>query len=242
MTGIFFAHPHTLLDQADSVRKKVGDEKFFTSPDDDVKKAREGFWGYFFTLALKKYYMGRDWWLAQYDQAARAYPDFDFVSFAENPDDLKMEPVELTGIYPLFKSFDEALKVIKKKQKKYGDKPVKFSLLVFVNHERSEEWINLLRKNVRSEHPFLSIWTIHLRFKQGGKEVGKAVAQRIVPLPGVRVEANTDDPEIHKRQPLPSYMEEHQEGGHTYITFKAEFIEKTRKRNGLNIWTKKQNG
>lgn len=227
MTGIFFAHPHTLLDQVGQVLEKVGPQKFFISSDEEVKKTREGFAAYFFTLALKKY-MGRDWWLAQYDQATRAYPDFDFISFAENPDDIKMEPVELTGVYPHFKSFDEVLKVIEKKQKQYGTKPVKFSLLVFVNHEKSEEWINLLREKVSSEHPFLSIWTIHLRFKKGGKEVGKAVAQRIVPLPGLRIEADTDDSDIHKRQPLPTYMEEHKEGERTYVTFKPEFINKMR--------------
>jgi len=228
MTGIFFAHPHTLLDQVGKVLEKVGAEKFFTSSDEEVKKAREGFAAYFFTLALKKY-IGRDWWLAQYDQATRAYPDFDFISFADNPDDMKMESVELTGIYPHFKSFDEALKVVEKKRKQYGDKPVKFSLLVFVNHERSEEWINLLRKSVSSAHPFLSIWTTHLRFKKGGKDVGKAVASRIVPLPGLRVEADTDDSDIHKRQPLPSYMEQRQDGERTYVTFKTEFIEKMRR-------------
>jgi hypothetical protein len=130
--------------------EKVGPEKFFSSSDEEVKKAREGFAAYFFTLTLKQY-LQRDWWLAQYDQVTRAYPDFDFISFAENPDDMKMEPVELTGVYPHFKSFDEALKVVEKKQKQYGDKPVKFSLLVFVNHEKSEEWINLRPKVTREK-------------------------------------------------------------------------------------------
>jgi hypothetical protein len=228
MQGIFFAHPHTLLDQVGKVLEKVGAEKFFSSPDEEVKKAREGFVAYFFTLTLKKCFQ-RDWWLAQYDQATRAYPDFDFISFEEKPDDMKMESVELTGVYPHFKSFEEALKVVKKKQKQYGDNPVKFSLLVFVNHEKCEEWINQLRNNISSEKPFLSIWTIHLRFKKGGKEVEKVVAQRIVPLPGLRVEADTDDPEIHKRQALTAYMEQHQDGGMTYVTFKNEFIDKIRK-------------
>lgn len=228
MQGIFFAHPHTLLDQVGKVLEKVGAEKFFSSPDEEVKKAREGFAAYFFTLTLKKY-LQRDWWLAQYDQATRAYPDFDFISFAEKPDDMKMESVELTGVYPHFKSFEEALKVVEKKQKQYGNNPVKFSLLVFVNHEKSEEWIDQLRNNISSEKPFLSIWTIHLRFKKGGKEVGKAVAQRIMPLPGLRVEADTDDPEIHKRQALPAYIEQHQDVDLTYVTFKNEFIDKIRK-------------
>ncbi len=227
MKEIFFAHPHTLLGQVVKVLKGVGSEKFFTSSDEKVKKAREGFAAYFFTLTLKKY-TDRDWWLAQYDQATRACPDFDFISFAENLDDIKMESVELAGIYPHFKSFDEVLKVVKKKQKQYGNEPVKFSLLVFVNHEKSEEWINLLREKLSSEHPFLSIWTIHLRFKKGGKEVGKAVAQRIVPLPCLRVEADTNDLEVHKPQPLPTYMEQRKEGEDTYVTFKTEFIDKIR--------------
>lgn len=105
-------------------------------------------------------------------------------------------------------------------------------MLVFVNHEKSEEWTSLLRSNIKSEHPFLSIWTIHLLFKNGGKEVGKVVAQRTMPLPGLRVEADTDDSEIHKRQPLPNYMEQHQEGERTYITFKKEFVDKVRKKVG----------
>lgn len=114
MKGILFVHPHTLLDQVNKVLGKVGPEEFFKSSDEEVKKAREGFARYFFTLALKKY-LQRDWWLAQYDQAVRACPDFDFISFAEDPDDMKMESVELVSIYPHFKSFNEALKVIEKK-------------------------------------------------------------------------------------------------------------------------------
>ena len=229
MARIFFAHPHTLLNQVGKVSETVDPQKFFTSPDEEVKKAREGFAAYFFTLALKKY-TRRDWWVAQYDQATRACPDFDFMSFAENLYDMKMEAVELTTVYPHFKSFNEALSVVTKKQKQYGDRPVKFSLLIFVNHEKSEEWINLFKVHVSSEHPFLSIWTIHLRFKNPGKEVGEAVAQKIAPLPGLRVEVDTDDPEIHKRQFLPSYMDQQQKDGHIYITFKSELIDKMRKR------------
>lgn len=224
-TGISFAHPHALLDKVGDVLKEVGAEKFFSSPEERIKKAREGFAAYFFTLAMKKH-TGKDWWLAQPDQAERSYPDFDFMSFGKSPEDLGAESVELTGIYPHFKSFDEAIKVIEQKQKKYGADPVKFSLLVFVNHEKSEEWIELLKERLTTEHPFISIWTIHLRFKQGGQEVGAAVAQRIRPLPVARVTANTDDPETHKRQPLPSYMEEKEVDGVHYVTFKQEFIDK----------------
>lgn len=224
MNEILFSHPHTLLEQVGKILDRVGSEKFFTSTDEEVKKAREGFVAYFFMLALKKY-MRRDWWLAQYDQSVRAYPDFDFMSFGENLDDIKMESVELTGVYPHFKFFDEFLKVIENKKKKYGTESLKFSLLVFVNHEKSEEWISMLREKINSEHPFISIWTIHLLFKNDSKELMRAVAQRIVPLPGLKIEVDIDDPEIHKRQPLQDYMESHENGT---ITFKTEFINKIR--------------
>ncbi len=225
MTGIFFAHPHTLLYKVGEILQEVGAEKFFSSSDERVKKAREGFAAYFFTLAMKKH-TGKDWWLAQPDQADRTYPDFDFIAFGKTSEDLRTESVELTGIYPHFKSFDEVMKVVEQKQKKYGPEPVKFSLLIFVNHEKSEEWISLLRDRLTTEQPFISIWTIHLRFKKGGQEVGAAVAQRISPLPGLRVTAYTDDPETHKRQPLPDYMEEKKENGTNYVTFKQGFIDK----------------
>jgi hypothetical protein len=224
MDKIFFAHPHTIFNQVEKVLKDVGPVNFFKSPDERVKKAREGFAAYFFTLGLKKY-TNRDWWLAQYDQETRAYPDFDFISFAENPDDIKIEAVELTGVYPHFESFDKVIKVVEKKQKKYGDKPAKFSLLVFVNHTKSEEWINLLREKIKNEYPFISIWTTHLLFKDNGKEVKKAIVQRIMPLPGLRIEADTDDHEIHKPQPVPYYMEQLKDGE---ITLKAELINKLR--------------
>lgn len=225
MEGIFFAHPRTLFNQVDKVLGEVGSEKFFKSPNEEVKKAREGFAAYFFALALKKY-TGRDWWLAQYDQSVRSYPDFDFMSFADKPNDIKMEPVELVGVYPHFKYFDQVIKIVKDKQKKYGDKPVKFSLLIFVNHEKSEEWINRMREEINSETPFLSIWTIHLRFKKGGKEVKKVVAQRIAPLPSLRVEADTDDSDIYKQQPLPNYVEQLENGN---VVFKTGLINKIKK-------------
>lgn len=225
MSKIFFAHPRTLFKRVEKILKKVGSEKFFNSSDEEVKKAREGFAAYFFMLAMKKY-TGQDWWLAQYDQIERAYPDFDLISLGETPEKLRVESVELTGIYPHFKSFNEFTKVVEKKQGQYGTNPVKFSLLIFVNHEKSEEWISLLREYLKTENPFISIWTIHLRFKKGGQEVGAVVAQRIRPLPGLRIVAYTDEPGIHKPQTLPNYVEEKSENEVSYVTFKEEFVDK----------------
>lgn len=218
-----FEHPHTLFSKVEKVLASVGPKKFFTSPDEEVKKAREGFAAYFFTLALKKY-TKRDWWVAQPNQAERQFPDFDFISFSDKLEDIKLESVELTGIYPNFKTFEEVRRVIEKKQTHYGDDQLKFSLLIFINHQKSEEWTELLREHLKTPHPFVSIWTIHLLFKKGGEEVEKAVAQKIVPLPGIRVEADMDDSEIHEKQPLPPYLIKRKEGGNTYIEFKHDYL------------------
>lgn len=217
------------MDKVGKVIKEVGAEKFFTSPGEEVKKAREGFAAYFFTLTLKKW-TGRDWWLAQYDQVERQYPDFDFFSFGDEPNPIQVEKVELVGIYPHFKTFEEMMAVIEKKQKQYGNSSLDFSLLVYVNHEKSEEWIQILKERLSSSHPFISMWTIHLRFKKGGKEVGKAVAQRIHPTPHVRIEADIDDPNVHKKQPLPSYLESGEANKNTYLSFKPDFIKNFIKR------------
>ncbi len=101
-----------------------------------------------------------------------------------------------------------------------------------MNHEKSEEWINQLRNSIESEKPFLSIWTIHLRFKTGEQEVGEAVAQKIIPLPGLRIEANIDDVETHKRQILPDYMEISKNEENAYIRFKPGVFDKIK--NKLN--------
>ena len=103
MSNKLFYHPHTLLDKVGQVINEVGSQKFFTSSDEGVKKATEGFAAYFFALALKKW-TGRDWWLAQFNQDDRQNPDFDFFSFSEDPDDIKIEPVELVGVYLLFRA------------------------------------------------------------------------------------------------------------------------------------------
>src|SRR3954466_11508264 len=130
MNGISFAHPNTIFHQMEMVLKKVGSQKFFTSPNEEVKKAREGFAAYFFSLTMKKY-TGKDWWIAQYDQTQRAYPDFDFSSVGETIENLGFESVELTGVYPRFESFDEVLKIVEKNQKKYGVQPLKFNYSLF---------------------------------------------------------------------------------------------------------------
>ncbi len=225
MEGVHFAHPHTLFRNVEKILDKVGPDKFFSSSDENVKKAREGFQAYFFSLALKQY-TGTDWWLSQPDQAVRAYPDFDFISFGNQIEDLKFEPVELVGVYPHFESFEQALGVITQKQKKYLNKSTKFSLLVFVNHSLSEDWVGRFRDSVTTEYPFLSIWTVLLKFRQGGKEVSEVVAEKIRPRPALRIVANTDDKFLHQLQPLPDYMEEIRENGQSYVMFKRDIVDK----------------
>jgi hypothetical protein len=58
------------------------------------------------------------------------------------------------------------------------------------------------------------------------------------PLPIVRIEADTDDAEVHKRQPLPDYLEEVKRDGKICVMPKLDFINEFRKaakRAKLNI-------
>ncbi len=228
MSEILFIHPHTLLDNIGKIINKVGSEKFFSSPEEDVKKAREGFFAYFFTLAMKKY-TNRDWWLTQYPEAVRNYPDFDLISVGDETNPIIVEKVELTGVYPHFENFEKMMEVINKKKNKYGNKSLDFSLLIFINHEKSEDYLDFLRKNLISHDPFISIWTIHLRFKNP-MEVKRVVACRISPGPFERIEADIDDPKIHKLQSLPDFLDSKQVDGSQFFSFKPNFIKSYLKR------------
>jgi hypothetical protein len=225
MSEINFAHPHTLIKSVERVLNKVGPELFFSSPEEEVKKAREGFAAYFFTLALKKW-TGHDWWLAQYDQSIRKYPDFDFVSFGEEPYLIRGEKVELTGVYPHFKDFKEMWKVIEKKKNKYGKEMLDFSLLVFVNHAKGEEWINQFKSRFQTQQPFKCIWTLHLLYINNGQEVKKVVAQKFSSdQQFVRIVVDLDDTEVHKLQKFPNYVEKKEQDGNIYLYPKKEFGE-----------------
>ena len=61
---IFFMHPNTLRDKLIETVEKIGAQKFFSSPEENIKKARENVAEYFFILGLKKI-SGLDWFLRQ---------------------------------------------------------------------------------------------------------------------------------------------------------------------------------
>jgi len=225
MSELKFTHPHTLFKDADSKLKAVGAESFFKNPAEDVKKAREAFQIFFFALALKKQ-TKRDWWLYQPNQAERAYPDFDLLSFSESGKIEKFN-IELTGAYPHFKDFNELKKVIDKKKKQYGKRKLDFSLLIFVNNIKSIQWVNLLNHLIKSPEPFISIWTLHLLSNETQTEIKKVVATCIAPKLSVPILIDIEDDEIYKLQDIPDFMEGELVNGNIYYRLKKDRLNKT---------------
>lgn len=217
MPEIFFVHPNTLFGRGQEVLNRVGAKKFFSDPNEEVKKAREGFAGYFFTLVLKKA-TKRDWWLAQ---IKREFPDFDLMSFTENLEDIILEQVELVTIPDRFKNYEEMMSIVQGKLTSYSD-PKNINLLIFVNHVKSEEWIRLLNDGLTS-NPFKSIWTIHFLFKNG-KEIKRVIAHKLRPFPVLKVDVDTDETELYRPQLLPKYLEETKRDGKTFVIPKPNSV------------------
>jgi hypothetical protein len=133
---------------------------------------------------------------------------------------------ELTGVYPHFKDFKEMWKVIEKKKNKYGKEMLDFSLLVFVNHAKGEEWINQFKSRFQTQQPFKCIWTLHLLYINNGQEVKKVVAQKFSSdQQFVRIVVDLDDTEVHKLQKFPNYVEKKEQDGNIYLYPKKEFGE-----------------
>lgn len=221
---IYFAHPNTLLmNIIGETLKAIGPEKFMHGSGEQAKRGREAFAEYFFLLALKKD-TKKDWWLYQpIDQ----FPDFDIVSFYEDPVWINLYRFELVTIPDCCKSFEEMMSIILGKINK--GYPKNYNLLIYLNHTRSAEWVELLNTHLKSFHPFYTVWTVYLIFEDASN-VCSSVVNRIRPFPIRRIEANINDSELHRRQSLPIFLEENKIDEQSYVSFKEQFIKEVRKK------------
>ena len=217
---IFFMHPNTLRDKLVETVEKIGAQKFFSNPDENTKKARENVAEYFFTLGLKKD-SGQDWFLMQ---PKKDPPDFVLMTVADNPITITLDHFELVEIPGRCKSFEEMLKIVRGKLNKgYTEK---YHLLIFVNHERSKEWINELHQQVQDFSPFKTVWTVHLIWYKGQAGLYGSVVNRLRPHPTRTVEVALNDEALRQNSPLSNHMEELKVDGKTFIRFKEDFVKK----------------
>ncbi len=216
---LYFFSPVALLNRIEKTLSEIGGKKFFSNPDEETKRVRESLAEFFFMVALKKD-SGRDWWMIQpKDQ----FPDFDLMTASQqgNTISITLDRFELVTIPDRCESFQDALAVVQAKISK--GYPENFNLLIFVNHEKSREWVTLLNEQLGDFHPFKSVWTVYLLFK-GKDNPYSAVVNRIRPQPLRTVEANFSDRALWEMEPLPIFMEEVEIDGKKCGAFKTDFM------------------
>jgi len=214
---IHFSHPLSVFRHIEKTLKEIGPEKFYSSPDQKIKKVRESMPAYFFSLTLKKW-TGKDWLIMQPEDQ---FPDLMFMSIDEEGK-ISLEQVELVEIMNRCQSLDQMKSEIRKKINK-GYPKGRYNLLIFVNHEKSSEWIPKLAQTIPNEHPFISIWTVHLLFKPRDNPY-LSVSHRLKPEPVFHLIANLSDGGLYKIQSWPSITEEVKTSEGTILQFKPGVV------------------
>lgn len=219
--GIFLREHFSLLKQAKKALDQVGAKGFFTNPNHEIKMAREALAEYFFTSALKKY-TNQDLWVLQPQEDP---PDFVLMTVNDNPITITLDQFELVEIEEHCKTFNEMMDIINSKLNK--GYPKNYHLLIFVNHHKSKEWVELLNQNLEMNPPFQAIWTLYLLF-QNRQEVFNAVVNRIRPsLVNITVDFN--DKIIYKQKTAPNFTETIETSEGKFLKIKPEFADKLRK-------------
>ena len=219
--GIVFKEHYSLFKQAKEVLDKIGATRFFTDPHQETKMAREALAEYFFTSAFKKY-INKDLWILQPKEDP---PDFVLMTAEDDPITITLDQFELVEIEKHCDTFDGMMDIINNKLNK--GYPTNYHLLIFVNHYKSKEWIELLNQRLEINPPFQSIWVLYLLFKNSQK-IYSAVVRRIRPsLINIGVDFN--DEGIYKQNEAPNFAETIKANNRKFFKFKPEFLDKLRK-------------
>jgi len=220
---IYFSEPRLLRDKIIETVSKVGANKFFSSTNENIKKVRESMAEYFFTLALGKD-SGQDWFLMQ---PQKDPPDFVLMTANDNPITITLDGFELVEIPGRCQTFDEMMSIVQKKlDKGYSEY---YHLLIFVNNEKSKEWIPLLHGHLGKYHPFKTVWTVHLLWYKDKKDLFGYVVNRLRPYPVRHIEGALGDSKSNLPLPMPTFMEEIKRGDKTFLSFKPDFIKELTK-------------
>lgn len=168
---------------------------------------------FFFIWALKKS-TNKDWWLMQPEDD---FPDFILMTVDDNTIKITLDQFELVEIPSRCQTYEQMLGIVHTKLNK--GYPENYHLLIFVNHEKSKEWIALLSQQLKNCYPFKAIWTVHLLFK-GNDNIYSSVVNRIRPYPTQNIETNFSE---YRPQAIPTFMEKTEKEGKTFLSFKADF-------------------
>ncbi|MFH1402340.1 MAG: hypothetical protein ABIG87_01800 [Patescibacteria group bacterium] len=213
---IYFKHSNNLVYNINDAIKDFGAKAIFSSPKKDIKVIRESIAEYFFISALKKD-TGKDWFIMQPQNDP---PDFWLMTFDKNL--ITLDPFELVEIPEHFSKFDEMFGVVNKKiNKRYSER---YNLLIFVNNKSSNNWVELLHKNLGEYFPFKTVWTIKLLSGKDNQNISKFVINRIRPFPIKNIITSFDDEIIFRYADIPDFMEEKIFNGKTFLSLKKDFV------------------
>lgn len=218
----YFMHPNVLRDRFIKTVEKIGAKKFFSSPENDVKRNRESIAEYFFLLALKKG-NGQEWFLRQPKDDP---PDFELMTVNVN-NEITLDNFEIVEIPPRCQTFDCMMNILQGKLNKgYTEK---YNLLIFMNNEHGDEWIRLCHEQLKNFNPFKTIWTIQLLWHKNTKEIGGSMVHRLRPYPTNSIRVALNDEALKKEFLIPKYMEEIKIEGQSFLTFKPDFAKELTK-------------
>lgn len=212
----YFRHADNIICDISKFIKKNGPEVIFSSPKKEIKTIRESIAEYFFISALKKD-TGKDWFIMQ---PKKDPPDFWLMTADKSL--ITLDPFELVEIPEHFIKFDEMFSVIDKKiNKGYSER---YNLLIFVNNKNSNNWVDLLHKNLGEYFPFKTVWTIKLLSGKDNQNISKFVINRIRPFPVKNIITSFDDDIIFRYADIPDFMEKKLFNGKAFLSFKKDFV------------------
>ena len=217
---IFSREPFAILREIEKTIEKIGPGKFYSSPEDEIKKVRESMAAFFFMVTLQKDRPDR---LVMLMQPQNDPPDFIITTIGNEITEMTMDPVELVEIPPRVEFVDDMLSIVKKKIKKGYSQS--YHLLIYINNTRSQEWIPTLDAWLKDYKPFSSIYTIHLL---ENKIDWWPVVHKL--RPGKIRKFETKLSEVKFPTTIPNCMMEMSQDSHKFLIFKPESIAKIREK------------
>jgi len=220
---IYFKHPLNILEQITKRLSEIGAEKFYSSPDQEIKKDRESLAELFFILAISKF-TKRDWFLMQ---PVDPFPDCYLMGLGDKLNDLILEGVELTEIIPDCLEYTAALEIVMKKIKK--GYPPNYNLLIFINNINSREWISNLNNDIGELTPFKSIWAVHLLANKDNTDILATVASRLRPVPPASILTNLREIRFNKTNSILEIFDVIKSNNSEFLRMKPEFVSQFKK-------------
>lgn len=196
----------------------MGPDTFFSSPEEDAKRAREAMAIYFFVAGLQKV-KGMHY---QVRQPKPDPPDFQLISYGITMPNL--ENFELVQIPPHFETFQEMMDTVQKKlQHGYTSD---YRLLIFCNHEKAREWIKLLNDALEDNPSLAVIYTVSVWQDEAGGY--GATVDRLRPRPAKSIRVILGE-EKTAGSMLPDYMQGKNIPGGMRVQLAPELLKKLMK-------------